>query len=126
MCQEDDDQAALKRCAAKRESLTGQRPPLAPTEVRPGSVHAYLADLPRRQRSGQYGRPRHDGELACIFMQAIVSWERGHMLLCARSERPWSVHVGAVFDGDHGDLALVIVDTVDHAIITTAGTVKPF
>jgi hypothetical protein len=48
------------------------------------------------------------------------------MPLCARSERPWSVHVGAVFDGDHGDPVQMIVDTVDHAVITTAGTVKPF
>jgi hypothetical protein len=31
-----------------------------------------------------------------------------------------------VFDGDHGDPVQMIVDTVDHAVITTAGTVKPF
>lgn len=52
--------------------------------------------------------------------------ERTDLPLCARSERPWSVHVGAVFDGDHGDPVQMIVDTVYHAVITTAGTVKPF
>jgi hypothetical protein len=30
-----------------------------------------------------------------------------------------------VFDGYDGDPALVIVDAVDHAIITTASAVKP-
>jgi hypothetical protein len=47
------------------------------------------------------------------------------MPLCAPSKRPWSVNVGAVFDRDHGDPALVIVNTVDHAVITTASAVKP-
>jgi len=30
-----------------------------------------------------------------------------------------------VFDGYDGDLALAIVDAVDHAIITTTSAVKP-
>ncbi len=47
------------------------------------------------------------------------------MPLWARSERPRSVNVGAVFNSYYGDPALVIVDTVDHAVITTASAVKP-
>lgn len=48
------------------------------------------------------------------------------MPLWARLVRPGSVDVGSVFDGYHGDLARLIVDPVDHAVITTACAVKPF
>ena len=49
--------------------------------------------------------------------------ERAHLPLRARSVR--SVNVGAVFDGYNGDLALPIIDAVDHAVVTTASAVQP-
>ena len=59
-------------------------------------------------------------------MQTNDSRKRTVLPLWVRSERPRPVHVGAVLDGDYGDPALVIVDTVDHAVITTSSTVKAF
>lgn len=47
------------------------------------------------------------------------------MRLWARSEWPRSVNAGAVFDGYDNDLALVIADTVGHAVIATASAMKP-
>jgi hypothetical protein len=40
------------------------------------------------------------------------------------SKLPRSVSVGAVFDGDYDDPALVIIDAVDHAEITPASAVQ--
>lgn len=47
-----------------------------------------------------------------------------HLPLRARSVR--SVSVRAVFDGNDGDLALPIIDAVNHAVVTTASAVQPF
>ena len=39
---------------------------------------------------------------------------------------PWSVDVGAVFDGHDVDAAVLVVDTVDHPVVAPAGAVQPF
>src|ERR1022692_4251421 len=41
------------------------------------------------------------------------------------SELPWSVDVGAMFDGHDVDTAVLVVDTVDHPVVAAAGTVQP-
>src|SRR5262249_15115366 len=51
--------------------------------------------------------------------------KRTLMPLWARSGRPRSVDAGAVLDGDHGDLALLFVDEVDHTVITAPSAVQP-
>jgi hypothetical protein len=38
--------------------------------------------------------------------------------------RPGSVSIGSVFDGYHGDPALVIVDAVDNSVVTAAGAMQ--
>jgi hypothetical protein len=41
------------------------------------------------------------------------------------SELPRSVDAGAVLDGHDVDPAMLVVDAVDHAVVTPAGTVQP-
>src|ERR1017187_3403448 len=41
------------------------------------------------------------------------------------SELPWSVDVGAVFDGHDVDAAVLVVDAIDHPVIAAAGAVQP-
>jgi hypothetical protein len=48
------------------------------------------------------------------------------MPLGAHSDLAGPVDVGAVFDGDDGDQALVIVYAVDHAIVVPAGAAQSF
>jgi hypothetical protein len=62
-------------------------------------------------------------ECLCIVAQDP---ERSVMPRRALSVRPWSVDVGAAFDGYDGDALLVVVDAVDHAVITTARALQPF
>ena len=38
---------------------------------------------------------------------------------------PWSVDVGAVFDGHDVDAAVLVVDAVDHPVVAAAGAVQP-
>jgi hypothetical protein len=70
--------------------------------------------------------------LVAVTSQRLLCWrlsrlrrKRPDRPLWALSERPRSVNAGAVLDCYHSDPALVIVDAVDHAVITTVCAVKP-
>ena len=43
----------------------------------------------------------------------------------ALSELPWSVDVGAVFDGHDVDTAVLVVYAVDHPVVAAPGAVQP-
>ena len=79
---------------------------------------------PGHPESGGNPHSQFSGQVARSYIHASrARCERPVLPLCARSVR--SVSVGAVFDGYDGDLALLIIDAVDHAVITTASAVKP-
>ena len=59
----------------------------------------------------------------------VVTWHRLlERLTCPSapaSELPWSIDVGAVLDGHDVDPSVLVVDAVDHPVVTPAGAVQP-